>query len=263
MQDTCEIHWDTCILRGNQDTCGIHVGYMRDTCGIHAGHVSRGFGGMYRCHHGEQRTYQATHVLLVQKWVCSSSLQLLHLLLCHGHPYPCWSTALVEREAQQLFLLHCKDRVGPLLPLGNFSMFPSPLDHVNLIDIDHPQLTLTGLMPIALKVGSGAAITWVSHMPFPHPSFEGLEQCLAFLHTPQVSYAYWKPHFGGVGARSGSHHFCLRSAERSTVSARDTVTSVEDPSALLQVLARDTAKPRAHGCCGSHCARARRDQRSR
>ena len=109
MKETCGIHArymrDTCILRGNQDTCGIHAGYMRDTCGIHAGHVSRGFGGMYRCHHGEQRTYQATHVLLVQKWVLSSTLQLLHLLLCHGHPYPCWFTALVEREAQQLLLL--------------------------------------------------------------------------------------------------------------------------------------------------------------
>ena len=34
----------------------------------------------------------------MQKWVCSSTLQLLHLLLCHGHPYPCWFTALVERE---------------------------------------------------------------------------------------------------------------------------------------------------------------------
>ena len=93
----------------NHDTCGIHAGYMRDTCGIHAGHVSRGFGGMYRCHHGEQRTYQATHVLLVQKWVLSSTLQLLHLLLCHGHPYPCWSTTHVKRDAQdQLLLLHCK-----------------------------------------------------------------------------------------------------------------------------------------------------------
>ena len=40
----------------NHDTCGIHAGYMRETCGIHAGHVSRGFVGMYRCHHGEQRT---------------------------------------------------------------------------------------------------------------------------------------------------------------------------------------------------------------
>ena len=49
-----------------------------------------------------------------------------------------------------------------------------------------------------------------------------------------------RPHFGGVGARSGSHHFCLRSAELSAIRARDTGTSVEDPSALLQVLARDT-----------------------
>jgi hypothetical protein len=47
---------DTCILRGHQDTCGIHAGYMRDTCvsqmhperdvsdtkatcGIHAGYI--------------------------------------------------------------------------------------------------------------------------------------------------------------------------------------------------------------------------------
>ena len=81
-----------------QDTCGIYAGYMRDTCGVHAGQVSRGCGGMYRCHHGEQRTYQATHVLLVQKWVLSSTLQLLHLLLCHGHPHPCWSTALKREE---------------------------------------------------------------------------------------------------------------------------------------------------------------------
>ena len=113
MQDTCGIHVSFSeaikIHAGYMwDTCGIHAGYMRDTCGIHvhAGHVSRGFGGMYRCHHGEQRTYQTTHVLLVQKWVCSSTLKLLHLLLCHGHPYPCWSTALVERKAQQLILLH-------------------------------------------------------------------------------------------------------------------------------------------------------------
>ena len=42
MKETCGIHKgymrDTCILRGNQDTCrdtcGIHVGYMWDTCGI-------------------------------------------------------------------------------------------------------------------------------------------------------------------------------------------------------------------------------------
>jgi len=50
-------------------------------------------------------------------------------------------------------------------------MGPSALDHVNIIDFDHPQLTLAVFMPIALKVGSGAAITWLSHMPFPHPSF--------------------------------------------------------------------------------------------
>ena len=106
MRDTSGYMYPQRQSRYMRDTCGIHAGYMRDTCGIHAGHVSRGFGGMYRCHHGEQRTYQATHVLLVQKWVLSSTLQLLHLLLCHGHPYPCWSTALVEREAQPLFLLH-------------------------------------------------------------------------------------------------------------------------------------------------------------
>ena len=35
------------------DACGIHAGY----CGIHAGYVSRGVGGMYRCHHHVQRTY--------------------------------------------------------------------------------------------------------------------------------------------------------------------------------------------------------------
>ena len=31
---------DTCILRGNQDTFGIHAEYMRNTCGIHAGYMS-------------------------------------------------------------------------------------------------------------------------------------------------------------------------------------------------------------------------------
>ena len=123
MRDTCKIHARYIGIHVSSeaikihvgymwDTCGIHSGYMRDTCGIHAGHVSRGFGGMYRCHHGEQRTYQATHVLLVQKWVLSRTLQLLHLLLCHGHPYPCWSTTHVKREAHQpthqLLLLHCK-----------------------------------------------------------------------------------------------------------------------------------------------------------
>ena len=70
-----------------------------------------------------------------------------HLLLCHSHPYPCWFTALVEREAQQLFLIHCKDRVDPLLdPLGKCTVFPSPLDHVNMIDLDHPQLTLAVIL---------------------------------------------------------------------------------------------------------------------
>ena len=174
MRNTFRIHAgymrDTCILRGNQDTCGKHAGYMQDTCGIHAGHVSRGFGGMYRCHHGEQRTYQTTHGVLVQKWVCSSSLQLLHLLLCHGHPYPCWSTALVEREAQQLFLIHCKGRVDPLLPLGRCTVFPSPLDHVNMIDLDHPQLTLAVIMPIADEDGFSDAITWILPLPLPSAS---------------------------------------------------------------------------------------------
>ena len=174
MRNTFRIHAgymrDTCILRGNQDTCGKHSGYMQDPCGIHAGHVSRGFGGMYRCHHGEQRTYQTTHGVLVQKWVCSSSLQLLHLLLCHGHPYPCWSTALVEREAQQLFLIHCKGRVDPLLPLGDCTVFPSPLDHVNMIDLDHPQLTLAVIMPIADEDGFSDAITWILPLPLPSAS---------------------------------------------------------------------------------------------
>ena len=87
MQDTCGIHVSSEAIK-------IHAGYMRDTFGIHAGYVSWGLGGMYRCHHGEERTYEATHVLLVQKWVCSSTLQLLHLLLCHSHPDPCWFTAL-------------------------------------------------------------------------------------------------------------------------------------------------------------------------
>ena len=49
------IHRDT-KSRYMRDTCGIHADTC--TCGIHAGHVSRGVGGMYRCHHGEQRTYQ-------------------------------------------------------------------------------------------------------------------------------------------------------------------------------------------------------------
>ena len=31
---------------------------------------------MYRCHHHVQRTYQATHCLLVCKWVFSSPLEL-------------------------------------------------------------------------------------------------------------------------------------------------------------------------------------------
>ena len=171
MNETCGIHArymrDTCILRGNQDTCGIHAGYIRDTCGTH---VSRGFGGMCRCHQGEQRTYQTTHVLLVQKWVNSSTLQLLHLLLCHSHPDPCWFTALVEREAQQLFLIHCKGRVDPLLPLGRTTVFPSPLDHVNMIDLDHPQLTLAVIMPIADEDGFSDAITWVLPLPLPSAS---------------------------------------------------------------------------------------------
>ena len=58
MKETCGIHKgymrDTCILRGNQDTCrdtcGIHVGYMRDTCGIHAGYMRDTYlGGLGEC----------------------------------------------------------------------------------------------------------------------------------------------------------------------------------------------------------------------
>ena len=109
MKETCGIHTgymqDTCILRGNHDTYGIHKRFMRDTCGIHAGYVSRVSGGMYRCHHHVQRTYQATHCLLVCKWVFSSPLELPHHLLCHGNPYPCWFTTLVEGEAHRLFLI--------------------------------------------------------------------------------------------------------------------------------------------------------------
>ena len=44
MRDTC---MDTCIFRGNQDTCGIHQEYMQDTCGIHVVHVS--LGGLGEC----------------------------------------------------------------------------------------------------------------------------------------------------------------------------------------------------------------------
>ena len=110
MQDTCGIHTgsmqDTCILRGNHDTyeihqrfmCGIHAEYMRNTCGIR---VSRVSGGMYRCHHHVQRTYQATHCLLVCKWVFSNPLELPHHLLCHGNPYPCWFTTLVNRSREK------------------------------------------------------------------------------------------------------------------------------------------------------------------
>ena len=81
--------------------------YMRDF----AGYVSRVSGGMYRCHHHVQRTYQATHCLLVCKWVFSNPLELPHHLLCHGNPYPTlipagrWFTTLVEGEAHRLFLI--------------------------------------------------------------------------------------------------------------------------------------------------------------
>ena len=48
MKETCGIHsgymQHTCILEGNQDTYEIHTGY---TCGIHAGYVSLGLRGMY------------------------------------------------------------------------------------------------------------------------------------------------------------------------------------------------------------------------
>ena len=44
MQETCWIHagymQDTCILRGNHDTYGIHQRLMRDTCGINAGYTA-------------------------------------------------------------------------------------------------------------------------------------------------------------------------------------------------------------------------------
>ena len=63
------------------DSCGIHAEYIYPD--IHAGYVSRVSGGMYRCHHHVQRTYQATHCLLVCKWVFSSPLELPHHLLCH------------------------------------------------------------------------------------------------------------------------------------------------------------------------------------
>ena len=60
------------------------AGYMRDTY-----LVSRVSGGsMYRCHlkchHHVQRTYQATHCLLVCKWVFSSPLELPRPIICFG-----------------------------------------------------------------------------------------------------------------------------------------------------------------------------------
>jgi hypothetical protein len=61
-QDTCGIHAgymrNTCILRGNQDTCGIHAEYMekhakymRDTWGILGGYMRDTFylGGLGEC----------------------------------------------------------------------------------------------------------------------------------------------------------------------------------------------------------------------
>ncbi len=55
MKETCGIRagymQHTCILEGNQDTYGIHMGY---TFGIHAGYVSLGLRGMYLvCHVSE------------------------------------------------------------------------------------------------------------------------------------------------------------------------------------------------------------------
>jgi hypothetical protein len=103
MRDTCRIHVSSeAITIHTRDTSEIHVGYMRNTCGIR---ISRVSGGMYRCHHHVQRTYQATHCLLVCKWVFSSPLELPHHLLCHGNPDPCWFTTLVEGEAHRLFLI--------------------------------------------------------------------------------------------------------------------------------------------------------------
>ena len=111
--------------RCNADTFRIRIlGFLAR--GAEDGHVSWGFGGMYRCHRGEQRTYQSTHVLLVQKWVLSSTLQLLHLLLCHGHPYPCWSTAHVKREAHQLLCLLVKVELALFFCFGLSPWDPLP-----------------------------------------------------------------------------------------------------------------------------------------
>ena len=69
-----------------RDTCGIHAEYMRNTCGIHVGYMwDRNLGGLGECIDAIIESSAPitghTHVLLVQKWVLSSTLQLLHLLL--------------------------------------------------------------------------------------------------------------------------------------------------------------------------------------
>ena len=89
MRDTCEIHVSSEVIK-------IHARYMRDTCGDTCSDTcGTRISGVRGDVHVLMPSWRAahlsghTHVFLVQKWVCSSStLQLLHLLLCHGHPYP-------------------------------------------------------------------------------------------------------------------------------------------------------------------------------
>ena len=87
MRDTCRIHaaymHPKRLSRYMLDTCG----YIRGACEIHTGYVSLGLKGMYRCHHRVcSAPIRPPIAPCVVVGLRSSTLQLLHLLLYHGHP---------------------------------------------------------------------------------------------------------------------------------------------------------------------------------
>ena len=117
MKETCGIHAkymrDTCILRGNQDTFGIHAEYMRNTCGIHVGYMWDTYlGGLGECIDAIMES--SAPIRPPMSSLCrngsapTNTLQLsifYFVMVTLTYMYPCWFTALVEREAQQLLLL--------------------------------------------------------------------------------------------------------------------------------------------------------------
>ena len=105
MRDTSGYMYPQRQSRYMRDTCGIHAGYMRDTCGIHAGHVSRGCIDAIMESSAPIRPPMSSLCRNGSSPARSSSSSF-SFVMATLIPHPWWFTALVEREAQQLLLLH-------------------------------------------------------------------------------------------------------------------------------------------------------------